>query len=135
MSGAIDIPPSADSGSPYIDYGGLTCVAGVLGAEGWFDLDLTSVHGPGVYPVLPSAGYELSFCAPTSQGCGDIEKFTVPPGAACSAEITVAPPVVPTWGQPLEGTFSCPGLVDAADPSRSVAVGGGFAFVMEPPPE
>jgi hypothetical protein len=135
VSGAIDIAPDASSGSPYSDAGSVVCYSSVLGAEGWFSLDLGKVHGPGTYPMV-SGGYQLSFCAPTGQGCTEQESFGVPSGAAgCSAEITVAPPVIPTYGQPLAGSFSCPSLVDETDAGKSVAVSGSFALIMEPPPE
>ncbi len=135
VGGRIDIPPSAAPGAP-LSYGGnLSCSTSELGAEGWFSLDLSTVNGPGSYPSLGNADFNLSFCAPTAEGCTDDEYFVATASAGCSAEITAAPPGVPSDGDFIAGSFSCPGLPDEINPERSVSVSGSFAMVVQPPPQ
>jgi hypothetical protein len=128
VSGAIEA--TVTDSWPYY-YGGLDCSAGVEGGEGYLSVDLHTVTGPGSYPLVGPPTYELQFCA-DGQDC-DTETFS---GTAwsCGAEITIAPPVVPTWGERIAGTMTCTGLVNAADPTEALAVTATFSFVMPPPP-
>jgi len=142
VSGAIDATvvsaPSSPSGYPEVFAypEGLTC-ANIAGGFGDFvTVGFGSLHGPGSYD-LPAggswSGYNHDSCP--ASGCTDIESFSgASPSSGCTLDLTVAPAAFQV-GDPIAGTFGCPLLVDAADPTRGVSLVGSFSAVLNLPPE
>jgi hypothetical protein len=140
VSGAIDTTVVSDPSFVTVLLGG-TLECGDLG-NGFSDSVLLSFgppHGPGSYDTLTDTGYvplyQRAGCPASGAGCTDIENFgDTPASTGCTVDLTVAP-TKEKADDPIAGTFSCPKLVDDADPTRIVSVSGSFSALMHVPPD
>ncbi len=132
----VNDPDASSSSSP------ATCSIAAYGKGGTDDsliFGFGGVHGPGSYSSSTFTGYEPTYqwaqCSTAGGTCAMVETFGGPAASAgCTVDVTVAP-AHDEVGAPIAGTFSCPHLVDAADPTRIVSVTGSFSALIHVPPD